>query len=464
VKKRFRNLSIRWKLTIVSAAACGAALVVASGVFFAVDQVTYRLQMIRRSIVLARVVGSNSTAALAFGDRRVADRILAGLDNEPDVLCASLRGEDGRQLAVYRRTDMAPDWQAPVHEEEGYAFRKGTLCVCHAVDLDGDRLGSVHIAYSLGALRARFARYGVVVLFVMGLSVLTAWLLSFRLQEHVSSRIVRLQKTADRVGREGDFTVRAENDPACDEIGALVREFNQMLEYIGERDDELHRHQRRLRTMASQLVLTEERERRRVAEGLHDSICQILWVASLKLKLLARSCGCDASGTEELRVTADLVNDALKQARSFTYQLSPPILYQFGLEPALARLAEQRSAEWRLDIAFEDDGQEKPISEDVSVLLYRAVRELLMNAYKHAEASRIIVGISRNTRAIRITVSDDGVGFDPETVSGAKEAGGFGLFSLRERFLDIGGRFEIVSGPGQGTTATLEAALQTDGE
>jgi signal transduction histidine kinase len=462
VKERFRNLSIRWKLTIVSATACGAALVIASGVFFAVDQLTYRLQMLRRVTVLARVVGSNSTAALAFHDRRVADRILAGLDNEREVLFACLRGEDGRQLAVYRRADMARDWQAPMHEEEGHAFKEKVLCVRHGVTLDGDDLGSVHIVYSLRALRLRFARYGLVVLVVMGLSVLTAWLLSFRLQEHVSSRIVRLQKTADRVWREDDFTVRAESDPADDEIGALVREFNQMLECIGERNEELRNNQRRLRAMASRLVLTEERERRRVAEGLHDSICQILFVANLKLKMLLKHCGSDCA--EELQATADLVNDALTEARSFTYQLSPPVLYQFGLGPALSKLAEQRSAEYGLDIVFEDDEEEKPVSEDVSVLLYRAVRELLMNAYKHAQASSVTVGIGRNEHCVRITVSDNGVGFDPEAISDADETGGYGLFSLRERFLDIGGRFEIVSRPGQGTTATLEAALWSDEE
>jgi len=212
--------------------------------------------------------------------------------------------------------------------------------------------------------------------------------------------------------------------------------------------------------MASQLILTEERERRRVADGLHDSICQILWVAGLKLKMLARSC--PPGDAQELKAATDLVNDALTQARSFTYQLSPPILYQFGLEPALAKLAERVSAECGLNIVFEDDGQEKPISEDVSVLLYRAVRELLMNAYKHAKASNVIVGISRNAHVVHITVSDDGVGFDPQTASIDQQGGGFGLFSIRERILDIGGRFEIVSEPGRGTTATLEASHQTD--
>lgn len=462
MRKLFRNLPIRWKLTVVSAAGSGAALVVASGVFFAVDQVSFRMQMLRRITVLARVVGSNSTAALAFHDTRVAEKILHGLENEREILFAALCDEDGKQLAQYRRGDVPAEFQPQLRAATGHSYGDGALCVCDPVVLDGEILGYVHIVYSLRPLRQRFIRYGLVVVFVMGLSLLMAWLLSFRLQEHVSSRIVRLQKTADRVWREGDFTVRAESDPAGDEIGALVREFNQMLECIGERNAQLRQHQGKLRTMASQLVLAEERERRRVAEGLHDSICQLLWVAGLKLKMLSQNSS--AADAEEFEATEKLVNDALTEARSFTHQLSPPVLYEFGLEPALAKLTERLSEEYELDIAFEDDGQDKLIAEDVRVLLYRAVRELLVNAFKHANAGSVTVSISRNAHVVRIMVSDDGVGFDKDAVTTDERSGGFGLFSIRERFLDIGGQFDIESEPGHGTTATLEAPLQTGEE
>ncbi len=459
---RFQNLPIRWKLTIVSAVACGASLLIASLVYFVVDYAVFRGQLANRGTVLARVVGSNSTAALAFGDSSVATNILAGLAHEQDVFFAALCNEKGEELARYRRADAPQNWEAAPVTSPGHSFQTGALYICDAVTLRGDLLGYVSIAYNLRPLQQRAMQAGLVVVLVMALSVLIGWQLSFRMQEHISSRIVKLQATAERIWREEDFTVRAKTDSVADEIGRLVGAFNEMVAYTEKRNSELRKHQGRLRAMASQLVLAEERERRRVADELHDSICQLLWVAQLKLGLLDKHCG--PSGEEELGAAKELVDEAQTRARSLTHRLSPPVLYQFGLEPALAKLAERFGDEYELNVVFEDGESAKDLTEDVSVMLYRTVRELLMNAYKHAGADTVTIKTCRNDNRVRITVSDDGDGFEPDTVYKNGQSEGFGLFSIRERFVDIGASFTITSQPGQGTTATLEASLRPSEE
>jgi signal transduction histidine kinase len=108
----------------------------------------------------------------------------------------------------------------------------------------------------------------------------------------------------------------------------------------------------------------------------------------------------------------------------------------------------------------EDDGEPKPLHDDVRALLFRAVQELLMNVVKHARAGNVTVFLEREDDMARVSVEDDGVGFDPSVSSRTEEArGGFGLFSIRERLDYLGGQFDIQSAPGRGTLVTLCAPL-----
>jgi signal transduction histidine kinase len=214
-----------------------------------------------------------------------------------------------------------------------------------------------------------------------------------------------------------------------------------------------------LRSLALELSIIEERERHRIATDLHDHIGQTLAVASIKLGALRECTDMTGivSGVDDIR---RIVEEAIEYTRSVTFELSPPVLYELGLVPGLSALAEQFQAQHNIEIEISDDGQPKVLDDDHLIALYKAVRELLMNIVKHAGAHRAVITLLRDADRVRITVEDDGAGFDAANRKPYSTTSGFGLFSTRERLRGIGGRMEVASAPGKGTKITIEAPLQ----
>jgi PAS domain S-box-containing protein len=227
-------------------------------------------------------------------------------------------------------------------------------------------------------------------------------------------------------------------------------------------EEKLRAYRDELRSLASELALAEERERRHIATWLHDTLAQSLALSKIRLGA-ARAASPSPAIAEALDEATAALDLAIQQARSMTFELGSPILYQVGLEAAVERLAEQFQEKYGIACAFEGDGEPKPLQEETSIILFRAARELLVNVVKHAQATRAEVGMRRDGDAIRITVSDDGVGFDlSDTGLVERRAGGFGLFSIRERLGRWGGTLRVESGRGRGTRATLTAPLGPD--
>jgi signal transduction histidine kinase len=144
--------------------------------------------------------------------------------------------------------------------------------------------------------------------------------------------------------------------------------------------------------------------------------------------------------------------------RSLTFELSPPELYDFGLEAAVKGLCQRMSHEHGIPINFEEDGRQKNLEKDRRIALYRMIRELLINAIKHARAKSVRVTLTRSGRNIKITVADDGVGFDAKKLTSGKNRG-FGLFSLQDKLQYMGGQFKIYSNPGKGSRFVITAPL-----
>lgn len=274
-----------------------------------------------------------------------------------------------------------------------------------------------------------------------------------------------------------------------DEIGVLCREFDDMLRQLHrvhaglETANQKLRHEVKerkrseqevllrhwqLRAISSQLLLTEERERRRIATELHDRIGQTLAIIKMKLGMLAQSqpAGC---GSNEIRGLQELFDQVIQDTRTLTFEISPPVLYELGLEAAIRWLAGNLREQHRMDIHVYDNGDPKPLEDDFRVLAFQAARELLFNAVKHSGAERVDVYIQREGDNLRIEIHDDGVGFDMSRISARTDQdAGFGLFSIRERLVPLGGHFDIRSEPGKGTHVTLLTPLkgssQIDGE
>ncbi|MFH1003157.1 MAG: sensor histidine kinase [Chloroflexota bacterium] len=223
---------------------------------------------------------------------------------------------------------------------------------------------------------------------------------------------------------------------------------------------ELLAYQRKLRSLSSQLSLAEERQRRQIAVGLHDGIGQALAMVKIKLAVLQNrlSSGADGGLLEEV---SGLIEKTITEARSLVFELSPPILYELGLEAAVDWLVEQMKTRYAINYQFVDDNRPKPLADDVRVLLFQTVRELLMNVAKHARAQHVVVSMCGDGDNIRITVTDDGVGFDTGELQSHPERGNaFGLFSIRERMSFVGGHIEISSEPGHGSQVVAVAPLK----
>ena len=218
-------------------------------------------------------------------------------------------------------------------------------------------------------------------------------------------------------------------------------------------------YQQQLRCLASALSFAEQRERRRIASELHGHLAQMLIVSRIKLRML-QSTFVSESAPQPMEEIRHLLDKSIEYTRTLIWDLCPLMLHEVGLEAALEWLAEQMQERHGIDVRFEDDEQLKPSDENIRVLLFQAVHELLMNVIKHASASQAIVAVRKYEEQIEIRVEDNGAGFDPE---GARarigQDGGFGLFSLRERLDTIGGSFAIRSNPGSGSQATLRAPL-----
>lgn len=218
-------------------------------------------------------------------------------------------------------------------------------------------------------------------------------------------------------------------------------------------------YQDRLRFMAAEMSLIEERERRQLATVLHDQIGQLLALAKIRLGGMKDS----ASAAECLQLAGEvreLLEKVIKSSRSLTFELSPPALYELGFETALQALCENFQ-QHGLRIEFDTDRVPKPLSDDMQILLFRAVRELLVNIVKHAGAENSRVSCRKDGSRLFIVITDDGKGFEPAAdVSQPPGTRGFGLFSIRERLHHLGGEMTVNSKPGFGTCVTLVVQLQ----
>jgi PAS domain S-box-containing protein len=263
------------------------------------------------------------------------------------------------------------------------------------------------------------------------------------------------------IGVNFDVTDRKEGE-------ARLQGWAQDLEQrVAERTQALHASQKRLRAFATELNLAEQRERKRLAGELHDHLAQLLVLGRLQLGQAKRVPGTASQSVHLIGQTEDVLNEALTYTRTLVADLSPPVLREFGLPAALTWLAEwmQRHG---LSVTVELESGECELPEEEAVLMFQSVRELLMNAAKHAGTNQVGVQLQCGSGELTVTVQDKGKGFDlamlvdqapndPTSMSSK-----FGLFSVQERMQALGGRFEIISAPGRGTTATLTLPLPAE--
>jgi light-regulated signal transduction histidine kinase (bacteriophytochrome) len=216
-----------------------------------------------------------------------------------------------------------------------------------------------------------------------------------------------------------------------------------------------------LRVLAADLEAVEDRERRQIARDLHDDLGQTLAAARIRLAGLCK----DKRG--KIRDTANevgaLIDRATGAIRSLAAQLAPDVLHELGISAALDWLSEEIERIFGLKVTVIDDGRPKPLTQEVRSIVYRAVRELLINVAKHAQTDCALVEAERHDERIVVRVSDKGVGYDAAAVLAGPHRG-LGLISVRERLSLIGGSAELRSALGDGSVALLTAPLIADDE
>ncbi len=229
-------------------------------------------------------------------------------------------------------------------------------------------------------------------------------------------------------------------------------------------NEALLRHKQQLRTLASELALAGQRERRRVALGLHDQVGQALAMAKLKLGTALDS-ELSVNARRALNQSLAFLNQSIQATRSLTFQLSSAVLQELGLVAALEQLVEwfdNQSNDTRFVFASRIGAQ--TVGEDQDLLLYDMVRELLFNATKYAQASTVSLSVEPVADRLHIFVEDDGVGFDTASLhNGPSVDGGFGYFSIRERLVCLGGQLDVESTLGHGTQVVISIPLENSG-
>ncbi len=248
---------------------------------------------------------------------------------------------------------------------------------------------------------------------------------------------------------KGPFLLEEENL-----IEAIKREIENaiIIRQVGEK---LIEYQDQLRSMASQLTLIEERERRKFATYIHDQIGQSLFSAKIRLEALGDTVP-HTDGKQSVHEISAILEQVIKDSRDLTFEVGAPILYQLGIEAALKGFVEKINKDSDVKATFRSDKKIKALDEDVSIFLFRAVQELLNNVVKHAQAHNVEISIYSKDAQTCVSVKDDGIGFkyseaDPSLVEDFR----FGLFSIRERLVHFGGHLVVEAAFGQGTCITL---------
>ena len=245
---------------------------------------------------------------------------------------------------------------------------------------------------------------------------------------------------------------------------AVVERSERAAEYVGflldltarkRAEEALLLHRQQLQDLGLELMRAEEGERRRIAAVLHDSIGHTLALAKRTIEAGQASCETGGTGVPALLTRVhDLVDEAITRARSLTSEVSPPVLYELGLGPALQWLGDRFSQEHGLECEFQEDERDKTVSDEVRLILFQGVRELLVNAIKHGGAHSCRIAFTREGADVKVNVTDDGRGFlasgDVGDEARPRDRGGFGLFNIRERLAHLGGRIEIDRTPSAG--------------
>ncbi|WP_447987313.1 PAS domain-containing sensor histidine kinase [Nitrospira sp. Nam74] len=229
-----------------------------------------------------------------------------------------------------------------------------------------------------------------------------------------------------------------------------VQKLNETLE------DHVKQRTKELQALAAEVSRTEIRERRQLATALHDNLGQVLALANMNISMLQKN-----GSSTRLSQVKYLLDEALTYTRTLVSDLRPPLLGNADDLLAAIQWVVKKVERLGLRADIQDDGEPKPVTEEVLTVAYQSIQELLINALKHSQMTHATVSLRRTGGYLEAVVQDHGVGFDVLAARSPSNKGAFGLFNMRERLSLVGGDLKLTSIANQGTCAKVVLPLKT---
>jgi two-component system, NarL family, sensor histidine kinase UhpB len=326
------------------------------------------------------------------------------------------------------------------------------VLIANAVVVVSGAIGGTYLTAAIVQRNPDINRVWLILGFA-SIGILLSVIVNFLLLKAAFEPLSNLERVAEAV-RRGDFSARTEHsrffDPQLERFG---QSFNRALDVI-EQDRE------QIRLLADRVIDAQEEERKRIARELHDDTAQLLFAQLLRVSALS------ASPYQDVRETAaqlgEMMSEAMESVRRLGHELRPPALDDLGLRAALEDLSNRMSEQMDIPVTFSTSEIRRRLDPGVELVLYRVAQEALTNSWKHARATRVDVSIVREDDSVRMTIEDDGVGFDADSPSSGDGRGiGMGLFGMAERVELVGGTLTVDGARRPGTRVTAVIPLMT---
>jgi signal transduction histidine kinase len=450
-----QHSSIRRKLMTLLLLTSGAAVALTALSYCAYEFLTFRRTMTAQIALLGEVIGSNSTAALAFNSVEDAEQILSGLRAEKHIVAAALYTSQGGLFARYPSA-LPPDRLPAAVQNDGHRYTDAGLESFQPVLRDGRRLGTLYLRSDLGALAERMRLFLAMGLAVVAASFAVAYLVARVLQHQISRPIVALEATARAISEGRDYAVRAAKESE-DEIGRLTDAFNHMLDQIQQLNREL---EQRVRERTAELQIANEELEAFSYSVSHDLRAPLRHVGGFATMLQAHAgTALDDKGRryvtviqESARRMGQLIDDLLAFSRQSRVELRREAV---ALDELLRQvqqnlLSEQAGRRIRWEVA------PLPVVTGDAALLRQVFANIMGNAVKYTrqrEEARIEIGAQPAAPGETVVfVRDNGAGFDMKYIDklfgvfqrlhtdDAFEGTGVGLATVRRIVQRHGGR------------------------